>query len=85
MVFVAKVENLEIRGREIREGKAGKYALVRFDSVTGDRLEFVDRNEDRFDFYERGRTCDIYLKVTDTARYTNFVITEMRYRDSEVK
>lgn len=81
MVFTAKVENLEIRGKEIKEGKNGEYAVVRFDAENGDRLEFIDRDKDRFDFYKRGQLCDIWLKVTDTAKYTNFTIVEMRYRE----
>lgn len=32
MTFTAKVEGLEIRGHEVREGKSGKYALVKFDN-----------------------------------------------------
>lgn len=83
MVFTAKVENLEIRGKEIKDGKNGKYAVVRFDSETGDRLEFVDRDEDRFDYYQRGKVCDVWLKITNTAKYTNFTVSEMRYREGE--
>lgn len=81
MVFTAKVENLEIRGKEVKDGKNGEYAVVRFDAENGDRLEFIDRDKDRFDFYKRGQLCDIWLKVTDTAKYTNFTIVEMRYRE----
>lgn len=80
MVFTAKIENLEIRGKEIKDGKNGKYAVVRFDNEAGDRLEFIDRDADRFSYYERGKVCDIWLKVTDTKTYTNFTISEMRYR-----
>ena len=83
MVFTAKVENLEIRGKEVKDGKNGEYAVVRFDAENGDRLEFIDRDKDRFDFYKRGQLCDIWLKVTDTVKYTNFTITEMRYRKDE--
>ena len=80
MVFMAKVENLEIRGKEIRTGKAGEYALVRLDAESGERLEFVDRDKDRFDYYERGKVCDLTIKVTNTPQYTNFVIANMEYR-----
>lgn len=83
MVFTAKVENLEIRGKEIKDGKNGKYVVVRFDNEAGDRLEFVDRDEERFDYYKRGKLCDVWLKITDTAKYTNFAISEMRYREDE--
>lgn len=83
MVFTAKVENLEIRGHEVKDGKNGEYAVVRFDNEAGDRLEFIDRDKDRFDYYKRGKFCDIWLKVTDTAKYTNFTITEMKYREDE--
>ena len=83
MVFVAKIENLEIRGKEIRDGKNGKYAIVKFDDTAGNRLEFIDRDTERFDFYERGKLCDLWLKVTDTAKYTNFAISEMRYREEQ--
>lgn len=81
MVFTAKVENLEIRGKEVKDGKNGKYAVVRFDNEAGDRLEFVDRDTERFDYYKRGQVCDVYLRITDTAKYTNFVISEMKYRE----
>ena len=79
MVFTAKVENLEIRGKEVKDGKNGKYAVVRFDNEAGDRLEFVDRDEDRFDYY----VCDIWLRITNTSRYTNFTVSEMRYREGD--
>lgn len=83
MTFTARVENLEIRGKEIKDGKNGKYAVVRFDNEAGDRLEFVDRDEERFDYYKRGKVCDVYLRITNTAKYTNFTISEMRYREDE--
>ena len=77
MTFTAKVEGLEIRGHEVRDGKSGKYALVKFDNEAGDRLEFIDRDEERFNNYERGKICDIYLRITNTVNYTNFTISEM--------
>lgn len=83
MVFTAKVENLEIRGHEVKDGKNGEYAVVRFDNEAGDRLEFIDRDKDRFEYYKRGQLCDIWLKVTDTAKYTNFTIVEMKYRKDD--
>lgn len=83
MTFTARVENLEIRGKEIKDGKNGKYAVVRFDNEAGDRLEFVDRDEERFDYYKRGKLCDVYLRITNTPKYTNFTISEMRYREDE--
>lgn len=83
MVFTAKVEDLEIRGKEVKDGKNGEYAVVRFDAENGDRLEFIDRDKDRFDSYKRGKFCDIWLKVIDTAKYTNFTIMDMKYREDE--
>lgn len=83
MTFTVRVENLEIRGKEIKDGKNGKYAVVRFDNEAGDRLEFVDRDEERFDYYKRGKVCDVYLRITNTPKYTNFTISEMRYREDE--
>jgi hypothetical protein len=56
---------------------------VRFDNEAGDRLEFVDRDEERFDYYKRGKVCDVYLRITNTPKYTNFTISEMRYREDE--
>lgn len=84
MVFTAKVENLEIRGKEVKQGKNGEYAIVKFDNEAGDRIEFVDRNAERFAYYERGKLCDITLKVTDTAKYTNFTICDMKYREEQL-
>lgn len=83
MVFTAKVEDLEIRGHEVKDGKNGKFAVVRFDAENGDRLEFIDRDEDRFDSYKRGQFCDIWLKITNTQKYTNFTIVDMRYRKED--
>lgn len=83
MTFTAKVEDLEIRGKEIKEGKNGKYALIRFDAENGDRLEFIDRDEDRFDYYKRGKMCDLWLKITNTPKYTNFTVVDMRYREDD--
>lgn len=80
MIFTAKIENLEIRGSEVREGKKGKYCIVKLDTETGDRVEFIDRDPDRFDYYVRGKICDLWIRVTDTKAYTNFTISEMKYR-----
>lgn len=80
MTFTAKVEGLEIRGHEVRDGKSGKYALVKFDNEAGDRLEFIDRDEERFNNYERGKICDIWLRITNTVKYTNFTISEMKLK-----
>lgn len=80
MTFTAKVENLEIRGSEVKDGKNGQYCVAKFDNEAGDRLEFVDRDPDRFDYYKRGKVCDLWLKITNTSKYTNFVISEMKYR-----
>lgn len=87
MTFTAKVEDLEIRGSEVRvtkkEGDNSKYALVKFDNPAGDRLEFIDRDEERFDYYKRGQMCDIWIRVQNTAKYTNFTIIDMCYKDAE--
>lgn len=61
----------------------GEYAVVRFDNASGDRLEFIDREKDRFDYYKRGKFCDIWLKITDTAKYTDFTIIAMKYMKDE--
>lgn len=78
MTFRTIVKNLEVRGKEERDGKNGKYLLIKFDDERGERLEFIDRDTDRFDYYKRGVVCDITLKVTNTPKYTNFVICDMR-------
>lgn len=83
MVFTAKVEDLEIRGKEIKDGKNGEYAVVRFDNASGDKLEFIDRDKDRFGYYKRGKFRDIWLKITDTAKNTNFTIIAMKYMKDE--
>lgn len=41
MKFKTRVENLEVRGKEIKEGKTGNYAIVKFDDEAGERLEFI--------------------------------------------
>lgn len=78
MKFKATIENLEIRGKEIKEGKTGNYAIVKFDDEAGERLEFIDRNEERFDYYKRGVICNVILQVNNNAKYTNFTITDMK-------
>lgn len=83
MTFTAKVENLEIRGKEQKTGKNGDYLVVRFDDETGARLEFLDRTPERFDEYKRGRFCDVWVKVRTGKDYANFTISEMRYRDGD--
>lgn len=85
MVFTAKIEDLEIRGKEAKTGKNGEYLVVKFDNEAGDRLEFIDRNPERFDYYKRGQMCDIWLKVTNTAKYTNFEIKEMKYQENDAE
>ena len=75
MVFTAKIEDLEIRGKEAKTGKNGEYLVVKFDNAAGER----------FDFYKRGQMCDIWLKVTNTAKYTNFEIKEMKYQEDDAE
>ena len=81
MKFKATIENLEIRGKEIKEGKTGNYAIVKFDDEAGERLEFIDRNEERFDYYKRGLICNVVLQVNSTPKYTNFTIVDMKQID----
>jgi hypothetical protein len=83
MKFKAKIENLEIRGKEIKEGKSGEYAIIRLDDESGERLEFIDRNPERFDFYKRRAICDIWVTVTSCKDFTNFTICDMKIKDTE--
>lgn len=79
MKFKTKIENLEIRGKEEKKGKNGDmYLVVKFDDETGERLEFIDRDADRFDFYKRGDCCDITVFVNNTRDFTNFTIIDMK-------
>jgi len=78
MKFKTKIENLEIRGKEEKKGKNGDmYLVVKFDDEAGERLEFIDRDADRFRFYKRGEFCDIMLYVNSTRDFTNFTIIDM--------
>lgn len=77
MKFKCKVENLEIRGKEKKDGKNGEYLVVKFDDEAGERLEFIDRDAERFGFYKRGDCCDITIYVNNTRDFTNFTIIDM--------
>lgn len=79
MKFKCKLENLEIRGKEEKVGKNGdKYLVVKFDSEEGERLDIIDRDPDRFDFYKRGEFCDITVYTVHTRTFTNFTIIDMK-------
>ena len=82
MKFKAKIENLSVVGKEIRDGKNGKYALVRF--ISGlEMLDFIDRTPERFDYYKRDANCDIWVNVTSCKDFTNFTICDMKIKDTE--
>ena len=79
MKFKCKVENLEIRGKEEKVSKKGeKYLVVKFDNEAGERLDIIDRDPDRFDFYKRGDYCTITVYVNHTKDFTNFTIIDMK-------
>lgn len=71
-----KIENVEIRGHEVKESKKdGKpYMVVRFEDETGRSHEILDRDMENEPYYKRGTVGNIYAELV-MGKYTNLSVT----------
>lgn len=72
-----KIENIEIRGHEVKESKKdGKpYMIVRFEDETGRSHEILDRDMENEAYYKRGTVGNIYAELI-MGKYTNLSVTK---------
>lgn len=81
--MLVKIENVEIRGHEVKESKKdGKpYMVVRFEDVTGRSHEILDRDMDNEPFYKRGVVGHIYADLDIGPKFTKFVVSRFEQVD----
>lgn len=76
-----KVENVYIRGAELRTAKNGnsQYLIVRFEDETGRAQELIDRDLTRQDYYKRDTQGDLVVNV-DIGKYSNLAIVDFKIK-----
>lgn len=77
-----KIENIEIRGHEVKESKKdGKpYMVVRFEDETGKAHEILDRDMENEPYYKRGTVGDIYADLDIGKSFTRFQVSSFQVR-----
>lgn len=80
--MVVKIENIEIRGHEVKESKKdGKpYMVVRFEDETGKAHEILDRDMENQQYYKRGTVGDIYAELDIGKSFTRFQVSRFQAR-----
>ncbi len=80
--MVVKIENIEIRGHEVKESKKdGKpYMVVRFEDETGKAHEILDRDMENQQYYKRGTVGDIYADLDIGKSFTRFQVSRFQAR-----
>lgn len=83
--MIVKIENIEIRGHEVKESKKdGKpYLIVRFEDETGKSHEILDRDMENEPFYKRGTVGDIYADLDIGKSFTKFQVSRFQTRKEE--
>ena len=80
----AKVENVDIRGMEVKTNKQGQpYMVVRFEDEVGKPFELIDKGMERQQYYKRGVIMNLYIDIRngrsrDGQSYTNVRIIDAR-------
>ena len=81
----AKIENVEIRGCEVKENKKGEgYLLVHFEEATGASSELVDKEMDREKFYKRGTIGNLFIDIK-TGKFTTIRIVDFKIEGGDKK
>lgn len=76
----AKIENVNIRGHEVKTNKNGEpYVIVRFEDETGKSYELVDKDTERADYYKRNTDMDLTVTI-DIGKYTTIRIIDAKVR-----
>ena len=80
--MTVKLENIEIRGHEVKESKKdGKpYMVVRFEDETGKAHEILDRDMENQQYYKRGTVGDIYADLDIGKSFTRFQVSRFQAR-----
>lgn len=82
--MIVKVENIEIRGHEVKESKKdGKpYMVVRFEDETGRSHEILDRDMENERFYKRGTVGDLYADLDIGKNFTKFTVSRFQAKEA---
>lgn len=79
--MIGKFENLEIRGKEKKtSSKGNEYLIVRVEDETGKLNELYDPNLDNFEYYEKGKIADFYIKL-ELGKYTNISVADFKIKE----
>lgn len=63
--MIVKIENIEIRGHEVKDSKkGGQFMVIRFEDEAGRSYEIVDRDMDNEPYYKRGTVGDFFADLT---------------------
>lgn len=75
--MIAKINSLEIRGKEIKvSNKTQKeYLIVRVEDETGKTTELLDWNTENFERYQKGLVADFELNL-DIGKYINISVRD---------
>lgn len=78
--MIVKIENIEIRGHEVKESKKDgkKYMILRFEDETGKSHEIIDRDMDNEPYYKRGTIGDIYADLDIGRSFTRFQLSRFQ-------
>ena len=81
-----KIENIEIRGVEVKESKkdSSQYMIVRFEDETGTPTEIVDRDMARRAYYQRGQVGDIIADLRMGRQFTSLTVVDFRQHAGSV-
>ena len=72
----ATIDNVCIRGCEEKDGRNGKYLLVRYEDETGKAEELVDKDLTRATFYKRDTLGKLHIRIDRGKQFTNISITD---------
>lgn len=76
----AKIEDVNIRGREEKINKKGEaYCLVRFEDEGGKAYELVDKDMERAKYYTRDTEGDLIIDISQ-GKYTTIRIVDFKIK-----
>ncbi len=85
MHTIAKLENINIRGSEIKKNmKNGEpYCIVRFEDEAGRPNDIVDKDEERFEFYKKNLIGDMWISIYQSRDYTTLRVVDFKIKKDE--
>lgn len=80
MKFRCNINDLEFRGLEENKNKTtgDPYMIVKFDDVSANRLEFLDRDMEHKEIFKRGKFYNVLVEVNHSPKYTNFTLLDAK-------